>query len=175
MRTPSTLLAALTLVAVAACGAPDQVSGGSTSTGRQALEQGVEPIPHTMHFGDQYRFGTGVTVVISAPKSFHPSGSAYPRSNRAVAFEIAIRNDGDQPYRLSELSVSAMVDGAAAKQMVDSTQGYSGIVDADKDVKPGRDARVTLAFAVPDETVPLRLTVRPTANSPVAAVYSGPA
>lgn len=126
-----------------------------------------------MHFGDQYRFGDGLTIVISSPKSFNPSGGAYPRSNRAVAFEIAIRNDSTQPYQLSGLSVSATIDGAVAKQLIDSTQGYGGVVDAGKDVQPGRDTRVALAFAVPDQPSPIELTVRPAATSEAVAVYSG--
>lgn len=173
MRTPSTLVAALTLVVVAACGASGQVSSGSASTSTQPLAQGAGPGEPTMRFGDQYRFGDGVTIVISSPKSFNPSGSAYPHSNRAVGFEIAIRNDSDQSYRLSGLAVSATVDGAVAKQLVDSTQGYSGITDAGRDVQPGRDTRVVLAFAVPDLPSPIQLTVRPAATSQVVAIYSG--
>jgi hypothetical protein len=178
VRTPSTLLAAFTLCAVAicgACGASGQESNGSTSAGDQALAEDAGPVAQTMNFGAPYRFPDGVTVVISAPRPFHPSDSAYPRSNRAVAFEIGVRNDGDQPYHLSGLSVSATVEGAVAKQVVDSMQGYSGIVDADKHVQPGRDTGVTLAFAVPDEPHPIRLTVRTGEAGPVVAVYSGSA
>lgn len=175
MRTPRHTLAALALMAVTACGAPAQVEGGSTSTGGDVPLQQAMPALRTMDFGGQFRFDDGVTVSVSAPKPFKPSNSAYPRSDRAVAFEIIIRNEGDQPYRLSGLSVSATVGDVPSKQVVDSPQGYSGIVDAGKDVQPGRDVRVNLAFAAPPEPTEMRLTLRPTAASPVVAVYYGPA
>ncbi|GHF15199.1 hypothetical protein GCM10017786_56190 [Amycolatopsis deserti] len=175
MRTPRHAMAALALVAVTACGAPAQVEGGSTSTGGDVAIQQAVPALRTLDFGGQFRFGDGVAVSVSAPKPFKPSESAYPRSDRAVAFEIIIRNDGDQPYRLSGLSVSATVGDVASKQVVDSTQGYSGIVDAGKDVQPGRDVRLNLAFTAPPEPAEMRLTLRPTATSPVIAVYCGPA
>lgn len=110
---------------------------------------------------------------VSTPKPFQPSNSAYPRSDRAAAFEITVRNDGPQPYRLSGLGVSATVGGDAAKQLVDPTQGYSGIVDAGKDVPSGRDTRFTLAFAIGDSPAAMRLSLRPTATSTVVAVYCG--
>ncbi|HKS47246.1 MAG TPA: hypothetical protein VJT49_19475 [Amycolatopsis sp.] len=175
MRTPSTLLAAFTLLAVTACGAAGPVNSGSTSTGGQPLTQGATPMQQTMYFGAQYRFDEGLIIGVSTPKSFRPSGSAYPASSRAVAFEISIRNDGDQPYQLSGLSVSATVASVAAKQVQDPTQGYSGIIDAGKDVQPGRDTQVTLAFAVPDQPTQLQLCVRPSTNSPAVAVYGGSA
>jgi hypothetical protein len=175
VRTPSTLLAAFVLLVVAGCGVTGQASGGSTTAGGQPLEQAAAPAAQTVDFGGQYRFHDGLTVVVSTPKSFRPSGSAYPHSERAVAFEISLRNDGSQPYRLSGLSVSATVAGTAAKQLVDSTLGYTGIIDADKDVPPGRDAQFMLAFAVPEQSTPLRLSVRPAKVSPVSAIYSGSA
>jgi hypothetical protein len=175
VRIPSTLLAAFTVVAVAACGAPAPVNSGSKSTGGKPLAQEAAPLQQTIAFGGQYRFDDGLTVAVSAPKSFRPSRSAYPQCPRAAAFEISIRNDGDQPYQLSGLSVSATTAGAVAKQVVDSTQGYTGVVDAGKDVQPGRDAQLTLAFAVPDQPAQLRLSVRPASASPVVVVYSGSA
>lgn len=171
-------MAAFTWLAVATCGACGvcgQVGSGSVSADGQPLTQGAAPVQQTLHFGDPYHFSDGVTVVLSMPKTFHPSDSAYPRTNRAVAFDLNVRNDGVQPYHLSGLSVSATVDGAMLKQVVDSTQGYSGIIDADKDVPPGRYTRVTLAFAVPDAPSPIRLAVRTGTASPVVAVYTGSA
>ncbi|NIH82027.1 hypothetical protein [Amycolatopsis viridis] len=173
MRTPRHAMAALVLVAVTACGAPAQVGSGSTSTGGDIAAQQALPALRTLDFGGQFRFADGIAVSVSAPKPFKPSDSAYPHSDRAVAFEIIIRNEGAQPYRLSGLSVSATVGDVASKQVVDSTQGYSGIVEAGKDVQPGRDVRVNLAFAAPPQTAEMKLTLRPTATSPVIAVYCG--
>ncbi|TNC23334.1 hypothetical protein [Amycolatopsis alkalitolerans] len=176
MRTPRHALIAAALIGLAACGAPAS-SGIATrnDAGSPAVQAAPTPAQATVYFGGQYRFADGITVIVSAPKPFQPSTSAYPHSDRAVAFEIAIRNDGSQPYRLSGLSVSATFDGAGAKQVVDPTQGYSGIVDAGKDVPVGRDVRVTVAFAVSEQPAQLRLSLKPTATSSVVAVYSGSA
>jgi len=168
-------MAALVLMGAAACGAPAPVEQGSTSTGGDVTLQEATPALRTVDFGGRFRFADGIAVSVSEPKPFRPSSSAYPRSDRAVAFEIFIRNDGDQPYRLSGLNVSATVDGVASKQVVDSTQGYSGIVEATKDVQPGRDVRVDVAFTAPPQPAEMRLTLRPTATSSVIAVYCGPA
>lgn len=175
MRTPKHAMAAVVLVAVTACGAPAPVESGSTSTGGDVALQQALPALRTLDFGGQFRFDDGVAVSVSAPKPFRPSSSAYPRSDRAVAFEIIIRNEGDQPYRLSGLTVTATVGDVASKQVVDSTQGYSGIVEAGKDVQPGRDVRLSLAFTAPPQPAEMKLTLRPTATSPVIAVYCGPA
>jgi hypothetical protein len=175
VRSRRLVLVAAALLWLTACGAPTQVDRGVPGDGGNPAAQAATPAQPAVYFGGQYRFADGVTISVSAPKSFRPSTSAYPRCQRAVAFEIAIRNDGDQPYRLSGLSVSATVGGTLAKQVVDSTQGYSGIVDADKDVQPSRDVQVTLAFAVPEELSEMSLSLRPTATSSVVAVYGGSA
>ncbi|TVT07170.1 hypothetical protein AMYBAR_001382 [Amycolatopsis bartoniae] len=167
---------AAALVGLTACGAPAQTEPmARNEAGSPALQAAAAPTQQTLGFGGQYRFDDGVTISVSTPKSFRPSESAYPHSDRAAAFEIAVRNDGDQPYRLSALSVSATVAGGGAKQVVDPTQGYSGIVDAGKDVPTGRDVRFTLAFAVPEQPAEMRLSLRPNTTSTVVAVYCGPA
>lgn len=176
MRTPRHALIVAALVGLAACGAP--TPPGTTALndiGGPALHGEPTPAQRIVDFGGQYRFDDGITISVSTPKSFRPSAAAYPRSGRAVAFEISIANDGSQPYRLSGLWVSATVGGSATKQVVDPTQGYSGIVDAGKDLASGRDVRVTLAFAVAEQPAEMLLSLRPTANSSVIAVYTGSA
>ncbi len=181
MRTPTRILAVCALLTVAACGTPTQERGSSMSTGgnpiaQRAVEPGsAAPARVDMDFGGEYRFAAGVTISVSIPKSFRPSTTAYPQSDRAVAFEIGIRNDGTEPYRLSGLSVAASIAGVPAKQVVDATQGFNGIVDAGKDVLPARNTRVTLAFAVPPEPAELQLSLRPSASSPDVAMYCGSA
>jgi hypothetical protein len=173
-RRAARVVATLAVLVMVSCGTPPQVESGSPSNAGEAVEAHT-PLQQSMLFGGQYRFGDGVTISVSSPKSFRPSDGAYPQSPRAVAFDVTIRNDGDQPYRLSGLSVSATIAGVATKQVVDSTQGYSGIVDAGRDVPVGHDVRVAVAFAVPDQPAELQLALRPTATSSVVAVYSGPA
>ncbi|WP_020670761.1 hypothetical protein [Amycolatopsis nigrescens] len=179
MRTPRHVLAACALLASLACGAcAAAVEGGETNAalGVNPVARGaVAPVKATVTFGGDYRFDNGVVVSVSTPKSFRPSATAYPQSERAAAFEIVVRNDGAQPYRLSGFSVVATVAGTQAKQVVDATQGFSGIVEAGKDVPPARNVRMNLAFAVTPEPADLELTIRPEATSPVVVTYSGPA
>ncbi|MFK0246300.1 hypothetical protein ACIQUM_16480 [Amycolatopsis azurea] len=175
-RTPKLLLAACSLLLAAACGvqAPEK---GAAVLGADAPAQGLAAThaEGDLAFGAAHRFPTGVTIAVSAAKSFRPSASAYPQSPRAVAFGIEVTNAGDGTYRLSGLSVTGEVDGESSlvKQVVDPTQGYNGIADAGKDVAPGRSVHLTLAFAVPDKPVRLRLQVRPSPAEPVAAKYCG--
>lgn len=174
MRTTRHVLIAAALVGLAACGAPSPPGVARNDAGNPAIQGApAQPAEQMLAFGAQYRFADGITVSVSTPKAFQPSSSAYPQSARAAAFEITIRNDGAQPYQLSGLAVSATLDGDTAKQLVDPTQGYSGIVDADKDVPPGRDASFTLAFAIADTPAAMRLSLRPTATSSTVAVYCG--
>jgi hypothetical protein len=168
-------MVAAALLGLTACGAPPQVDSGGPGDGGDPAVQAATPAHQTVYFGEGFRFADGITISVSTPKSFVPSTSAYPHCQRAVAFDIDIRNDGDQPYRLSGLSVSASVGGTTTKQVVDPTQGYSGIVDAGRDVPPSRDAQVTLAFAVPEQPSEMVLSLRPTASSSVVAVYRGSA
>lgn len=105
----------------------------------------------------------GLAIRVSVPKSFTPTRSAYPRVERAVAFELTIDNQGEDVYRTTELSVTATCNGAPAQQVIDSTQGYPGVV-ATEAVPPGERMRLAIAFAVPVHRSDVRLMVRPRAG-----------
>jgi hypothetical protein len=181
VRTPKRMIALCALLTVTACGttaphenaATTSYAGAATSVRVASGLGGAAPVRTEVGFGTDFRFQGGVAVSVATPRSFRPSATAYPQSARAVAFEIVLRNDGDQPYRLSGLTVAATVAGQQAKQVVDATQGYNGIVDAGKDVLPGRNVRVILAFAVPEVPAEVALAVRPATASPDAAMYCG--
>lgn len=174
-RTPGRVLAACALAAaLTACGGAPQASEDDAD-GRDAASPAVMASPSgtsgTVSFGGHYRFANGMTVVTSTPKSFTPSSNAYPASGRALSVEMSLYNDGAQPYRLSSLTVIAKVDGVQAKQVVDPVQGYNGVVEADRDVVPGRNVRLQLAFAVPSRSAELTLSVRPESASQETANY----
>ncbi len=119
-------------------------------------------------------FDNGLSVTVSAPKTFTPTEAAVPRSPRAIAFDLIIENGSETVYRPAQLSILAMVDGKAAPQVVDSTQGYTGFVGATDEVRPGQSVRVTVAFAVSLERARLQLTVRPDAvDSQRVTVFEG--
>ncbi|UOX88889.1 hypothetical protein MUY14_45710 [Amycolatopsis sp. FBCC-B4732] len=161
-----------------ACGVP------STQTGTAALGVAGSPAgagasasqaSNDLKFGADHRFASGLAISVGSPKSFRPSPSAYPQSPRGAAFDIQLTNEGATTYKLSGLTVTATSSGTAVKQVVDTTQGFTGITDAGKDVLPGRSVLITLAFAVPREQTQLRLQLRPSATEPAAVTYCGPA
>lgn len=159
-----------------ACGVPAAHEGtAALGSGGSPAGASAAPAGNDLKFGADHRFGSGVTITVGSPKSFQPSPSAYPRSPRGAAFDVELSNDGATTYKLSGLTVTATAAGVPVKQLVDTTQGFTGIADAGKDVLPGRSVRVTLAFAVPQDPTTLRLQIRPSATEAAAVTYCGPA
>jgi hypothetical protein len=170
------------VLAAAACALP--LLAGCSGPYSDAAQQ-LEPLsvrPSTTTAGpteplarpDDHRVVVdGLAITRSAPKSFTPTDSAYPRAQRAVAFELIIVNEDTDDYQPSQLSITATVRGAAAPQVVDSTQGYTGLVGADA-VRPGQSLRIAIAFAVPTERADVRLLVAPRAmDGARVTLYTG--
>lgn len=177
MRSRRPLLLACVLLATAGCGAApmDANTAMTLPATEPAAHQAMVPAESRVDFGREFRFPDGVTVLVSTPRTFQPSETAYPRCARAVTFEVNLLNEGEQPYRLSGFSASATVSGEPAKQVVDSAQGFTGIVDAAKDVEPGRNVRLNFAFAMPADPVELKMSVRTGPESVASALYTGQA
>ncbi|MFF5988184.1 DUF4352 domain-containing protein [Prauserella flavalba] len=174
---PRPVLAGLVLLAVTSCAAPAAGHSAATNTSEAVTAERraatAADRDAVLVFGADHRFESGLVVTVTGPKIFRPSESAYPRAGRAAAFGVVVYNETEQPYRLSSLSVSATTADQQAKQVVDPTQGYNGIVDADRDIPPGEIVRLQLAFVVPDRSTPVRLVVRPDVSTPATAVYGG--
>lgn len=118
--------------------------------------------------------GNGVTLVVSAPRSFTPTDTAYPRAARAVAFDMVIENSGNTVYRPAQLTFVATVDGVVAEQVIDSTQGYTGAVGAIDEVLPNQELRFAVAFGVPVEPSRVQVEVRPdTVSTDAIPIYDG--
>ncbi|MFC4004807.1 hypothetical protein ACFS2C_23985 [Prauserella oleivorans] len=175
MRRPALAVCALlALTSCATSGAESTGPAASTTVQTTTAPRNAGSAPGSViEFGTDYRFDSGLVVTVSGPKPFRPSESAYPRAERAAAFSVVVYNESGQPYRLSGLSVSATADDRAATQVVDPTQGFNGIVDADRDLPPGEIVRLSFAFVVPATTSPVRLTVRPDTSTPARAIYTG--
>lgn len=112
--------------------------------------------------------GEGVTLSVSAPTSFTPTSTAYPRAARAVAFELVIDNGSDTVYRPAQLSFVATADGVSTDQVIDSTQGFTGVVGAIDEVQPEKTLRFSVAFGVPDKPCTVRVAVRAASSSATA-------
>jgi hypothetical protein len=118
--------------------------------------------------------GKDVVLITSAPKTFTPTDTAYPRVTRAIAIDVVIDNGGEIAFRPAQLSFVATVDGAPAEQVIDSTQGYNGVSSATDEIPPSQTLRFTVAFGVPERSCSVRVTVRPDSAAPAAIeLYDG--
>jgi hypothetical protein len=166
--------AACALLAVlAGCGAAEPETPAraplAASDERAALP-GAQPAG-----GELTALGDGLTIAVSAPQSFVPTSSASPASARAVGFEMTVRNEGAAPYRPTLLALTAHVGTAKAQQVVDSTQGYSGLVGAEE-IAPGQSLRFSIAFSAPEQKTDVRVVAKPDpAASTAVTVFDGEA
>jgi hypothetical protein len=165
VRTVGPAVAACVLLALTAgCGAGVMNSASATAVSRVAAPpQAVPPVAiadRPAKFGERRAASESLLVTVSAPKSFVPGDTAYPRAVRAVAFEVAIENQGSRTYRPSQLIVKATTaDGRAMAPLVDNAQGYTGALGPE--IPPGRSTRIIIAFAMPPDPVDIRVTFQP--------------
>ncbi|MDQ3576860.1 MAG: hypothetical protein M3443_04505 [Actinomycetota bacterium] len=159
------LLAALTSCGSPAASEPVSASAGGLSDSRRSGGLATRG-------DDRIALADGLFLTISAPKTFVPSDSAEPRARRAVGFEMTLDNDSATNYQPTLLSLTVVADGVEAQRVVDSTQGYTGVVGA-AELAPGDGVRFSVAFGVPQETS-IRLTAQPyRKTTPAVTVYEG--
>ena len=166
MRSVGLVAAACVLLAVASgCGAEVMNSARADGVSARAAAPPAAIADRPAKFGESRTTGDSLVVTISAPKPFVPGDTAYPAAPRAAAFEIALDNQGSRNYRPAQLVVRAATqDGKPVVPLVDTAQGYTGVIAAGSDVlAPGRSTRLTVAFALPADPVDLVVTVQPTA------------
>ncbi|GHH47709.1 hypothetical protein [Lentzea cavernae] len=148
------------LLAVAGCAGP---SVAVTPNENLTVEQRAETpsASGAAAFGTQRVWASGLSVVVSAPRSLTPSETAVPPAKRTAVFTITVYNGSKAPYRSSQLAVKATADGNPAPELVDSVQGLNGLAAAVAELPPGRDTQLQLAFAVPEGPVGVQLTIQP--------------
>ncbi|SDG22966.1 hypothetical protein SAMN05216553_106285 [Lentzea fradiae] len=163
------------LLAVAGCAGPSVADAPKDDL---TVEQRAETpsASNVAPFGTQRVWASGLSVVVSAPRSLTPSETAIPPAGRTAVFTITIYNGSKTPYRTSQLSVRATADDSPAAELVDSVQGLDGLDAAVAEVPAGRDTQIQLAFAVPQQPVRIRLTIQPGGQGQDApTVYEGKA
>jgi hypothetical protein len=159
-------VAACVLLVLTACGA-----GRPTDDVRQAVHSTPSPTvaaersEYLAKDGAVKSLGGDITLSVSVPESFTPTDTAYPRAARAVAFELVIANRSDSVYRPAQMSFVATADGVAADQVIDSTQGYTGVVGARERLLPNQTLRFAVAFGVPRQPCAVRVAVRPDSSA----------
>ncbi|MFD9704808.1 hypothetical protein [Lentzea sp. NPDC059081] len=148
------------LLAVAGCAGP---SVAVTPDENLTVEQRAETpsASRAAAFGTQRVWASGLSVVVSAPRSLTPSETAIPPAKRTAVFTITVYNGSKASYRPSQLSVRATADGNPAAELVDSVQGLNGLAAAVAEVPPGRDTQIQLAFAVSESPAQMQLTIQP--------------
>ncbi|MFC6092744.1 hypothetical protein [Saccharothrix lopnurensis] len=126
-------------------------------------EQGPEAAARqaSTEFGTQRVWAGGMAVTVSQPTSLKPSDTSFPQSPRAAVFTLTLVNDTEEVYRTSGLAVRAEIAGAPVAEVRDSVQGLNGIAAAVSEVAPGGETVLTMAFAVPEHPVRLRLVIEP--------------
>ncbi len=171
----------LTLAVAGCAGAPDLVSApvaqaGETPSVRQGgVAEAPSAAPFTA-FGAQHVWTTGLSITIAQPKSLQPSDTAFPQAPRMAVFTVTITNGSKSEYRPTQLLVRALTDGGASQEVIDSVQGLNGIATAVRELPPGRDTTVTLAFVAPKEPVRMQLVVEPNgAGQEPSATFEGQA
>jgi copper(I)-binding protein len=176
-RAVTALLAAFVLTAcgTSAGNGPEAATPSATGGSPQQSSPTATSSVRSLQFGSEHRFPSGLVVTVSSPSVFEPSESAYPRTDRAAAFGITLYNEGQKPYRISNLTAHATVDGHELKQVQDIPRGYNGVVGADRDLVVGASVKLTLAFALPDEPATVELTLRPDSAKSTKVVFVGSA
>ena len=151
---------ACALLVLAGCGtghSTESVPTKPTSTPTAAAERS----DYRSSDGMRKSLGDGVVLTVSAPKSFTPTDTAYPRVPRAVAFEMVVDNGSAIAFRPAQLTFVAIVEGRQAEQVIDSTQGYIGVSGTTDEVPPDESLRFAVAFAVPEHPCAVEVSVRP--------------
>ncbi len=164
------LAVAACLLLLTACGAGHAADDGTARQSLGAPAPSVAAGRSDLSSGERVKsLGEGITLSVSEPTSFTPTATAYPRAERAVAFDVVIDNGSDTVYRPAQLSFVATADGVAADQVIDSTQGYTGVVGAVEEVPPDKTLRFAIAFEVPAKPCTVRVAVR-AASSAASAI-----
>lgn len=171
MRACKVAVVCLTLAGVAACGRPDDAAVDRTPATSESVEPAAATAPP--QFDREYTFDDGVQITLTQPSRFVPSGAAYPRVHNAVKVDVAVHNAGTTDFDASQLSVVATTGGIQAKQIVDATEGIGPVAVDDPHLAAGRDLRLTFGFAVPARRTPITVTVKPSADEPSAASFTG--
>ncbi|WP_436494655.1 hypothetical protein [Actinokineospora sp. HUAS TT18] len=158
------------LVMLTGCGSDPAYSEPVTAPATSATP---EPAGSPSRAGERRPLGNGLSITVSAPKSFVPTGSGNSKTPRAVGFDVLVENSGTTAYRPSQLVLTASSDGVALRPVIDATQGYAGVV-GDTDIVPGGRARFSVAFAVRPEPTQLQVSAQPDPGTPaMVMVFDG--
>lgn len=170
-------------VLVGVCLATLVATGCGHGTSAEAEQQPPSPDVATTapsdtertQFGDTHRFADGLTVSVSRARPFTPSDTAYPSVDHAIRVDVVLRNDGDRAYRRTGLAITASIDGASCREIIDSTQGiYGHSSETDRDLAVGRKTRLIVAFEAAEDGRQARVDVQPRPDDPAVATFTGP-
>ncbi|WP_424184676.1 hypothetical protein ACOBQX_22635 [Actinokineospora sp. G85] len=156
---------------VAGCSGAPESSGPSTpSTTATVSEKIARSGGPASRGGERTSLGSGLAITVSTPKSFVPTATASPTASRAVGLEVVVENEGTSAYKPAQLRLLAKVNGESTQQVIDSTQGYSGLGNTG-DVQPGDSVRFSVAFAVPADKTWIDVAATPKPDAAAVSVF----
>ncbi|WP_156755721.1 hypothetical protein [Actinokineospora pegani] len=157
---------------VAGCGgAQESAAPSTTSTPLTVTEKIARSGGPASRGGERTSLGSGLAITVSTPKSFVPTATASPIAPRAVGLEVVVENEGTSAYKPAQLRLLAKVNGESTQQVIDSTQGYSGL-GSTGDVEPGDSVRFSVAFAVPEDKTWIVIAATPKPDAEAVSVFS---
>lgn len=131
----------------AAADAPEDDTTAEPADATDLPEIAEEGMP-VLTFGEAFTYVDGIQITVSAPTSMTSSEWASPGNTKGSSFTVTIVNGSDVPFDPSMANVTAQSANSEAEQIYDSEKGYGG--SPDTTLLPGREAKYTVAFAMPD-------------------------
>lgn len=167
--------AALCCLALAAGCAPSGETAHDSGDGQATQQRPQNPASdagggssgeQTFRFGETYEGAVDTTVAKAEPLEFTTSQYAQPASAQAWAVEFEFTNHTDQTFQPMLFNVSASVDGTASQEVMDSENGFEGLVAAPP-VAPGDKITVPVAFSGQGDRYKVRVASMDESNAAV--------
>jgi len=125
---------------------PSTSSPGATSPG-SGEAQGTTGAD-VAKFGEPWAYEDGLTVTVTAPEEFEPTGEGAGSPLSAVRMEVTVENGTGKEFDPTLIAVGATSAEAAAEPITDSTQGLTG--SPESSLGSGERVTYSVGFRVKD-------------------------
>ena len=103
----------------------------------------------TVDYGESADYEDSVSIVVSEPETFTPSGKATAGGEpEFVMFEVTLTNDSDSPVAATDLSFSVESGGHQAGEVIDPRRDVQG--PPSPKIRPGESQTWNVGFGVLD-------------------------
>lgn len=114
--------------------------------------------PVTLAFGESHTWRGGEVITVSAP-SEHKETNQFlraPSGKRYVAFDVTVRNSGDDEFQVMSTKLTVQHAGRVAQRNY-----MAGDTLPDLQLPPGGETTFTEVYEIGDEAGELRVSVQP--------------